>query len=120
MIQLNTILTAVDNSGAKSVKCIKILGGSFCGRVGDIMMVAVQKALSQRKVRSGEVHRSLIVRTKKELHRKDGSTLNFFTNSAIILNDKNIPQSTRILGPIPRELRQQKFMKVLSIAQGTL
>lgn len=120
MIQLNTNLSVIDNSGAKKVKCIKILGGSFVGSLGDIIVVATQKVAPNRKIKAGEVSKSLIVRQKKETLRKDGSTLKFFENSSIILNDKLLPVGTRIFGPVARELRSSKNMKVISIAQGII
>ena len=121
MIQLNTNLTVIDNSGVKIIKCIKILDGSkFKGSVGNIIVGAVQKVVAGRKIKSGEVHKSLIVRQKKELKRKDATLLKFSENCAIILNQKNMPMSTRIFGPIPKEFRKKRFMKVLSIAQGII
>jgi|TARA_B100000683_G_C12082011_1_gene387288 large subunit ribosomal protein L14 len=120
MIQLNTLLSVVDNSGAKTGKCIKILGGTFTGSVGNTIVVAIQKVLANRKIKAGEVHKSLVVRQKKEIQRKDSSTLSFSTNSIILLNTKNMPVATRIFGLIPRELRRKKFMKVLSMAQGVI
>ena len=120
MIQLNTNLSIIDNSGAKNVKCIKILGGSFKGSLGDRIVVAIQNVLPNRKVKSGDVSQSLVVRLKKEKKRKDGTTINFFENSAILLNQKGSPQGTRIFGTVPRELRKKKFMKVVSIAQGVI
>ena len=120
MIQLNSNLGVIDNSGAKRVKCIKILGGSFVGSLGDTIVVATQKVAPNRKIKSGEVLKSLIVRQRKEKLRKDGSTLKFSENSAVILNDKELPIGTRIFGPVPRELRSSKNMKVISIAQGII
>jgi large subunit ribosomal protein L14 len=120
MIQLNTHLSIIDNSGAKIAKCIKILGGSYKGCIGNTIVIAIQKAAAGRKIKSGEVYRSLVVRQKKEMSRIDGSTLSFFENSSIILNNKNIPMGTRIFGPIPKEFRKKRFMKVLSIAQGVV
>jgi large subunit ribosomal protein L14 len=120
MIQLNTNLSVIDNSGAKKVKCIKILGGSFVGSLGDTIVVATQKVAPNRKIKAGEVSKSLIVRQKKEVQRKDGSTLKFFENSVIILNDKKLPVGTRIFGPVAKELRSGKNMKVISIAQGII
>jgi large subunit ribosomal protein L14 len=120
MIQLNTLLSVIDNSGAKTSKCIKILGGSTVGFIGDISIVAIQKVLANRKIKSGEVCRSLIVRQKKEKQRKDNSTLSFTSNSIILLNNKNMPLGTRIFGLISRDLRKKKFMKILSIAQGVI
>ena len=120
MIQLNTHLSIIDNSGVKQVKCIKILNGSFNGTLGDKIVVSVQKTTPNRKIKSGDVLQSLVVRLKKEKLRNDGSTIKFSTNSAVLLNTKNLPVGTRIFGPIPRELRQKKYMKVVSIAQGII
>lgn len=120
MIQLNSNLSIIDNSGAKRIKCIKILGGSFNGTIGNEIIAAVQKSLPNRKIKQGDVVNSLIVRLAKEKKRKDGSTLKFFENSAILLNQKGVPQGTRIFGPIPKELRKKKFMKVVSLAQGVI
>ena len=120
MIQLNSFLSVIDNSGAKKVKCLKILGGSFNGSLGDGIVVAIQKVIPNRKVKRGDVIQSLIVRLRKETKRKDGTTLKFFDNSAVLLNQKGVPQGTRIFGPVPRELRKKKYMKVVSIAQGVI
>lgn len=120
MIQLNTNLSVIDNSGAKNVKCVKILGGSFVGGLSDIIVVAIQKVTPNRKIKSGEVTKSIIVRQRKEFRRKDGSTLKFFENSAVILNDKLLPVGTRIFGPVPRELRSSRNMKIISISQGII
>jgi large subunit ribosomal protein L14 len=120
MIQLNSNLSVIDNSGAREAKCIKILGGSFSGSLGDNIVVALQKVAPNRKVKSGDVAQSLVVRVCKETKRKDGTTLKFFKNSAILLNQKKLPVGTRIFGPVPRELRTKKFMKVISIAQGII
>jgi len=120
MIQLNTILNVTDNSGVKTLKCIKIFGGSFIGYIGDIITTSIQKVIPHKKIRSGEVHKALIIRTSKETNRQDGSSIRFFSNSAIILTEKETPYSTRIFGPVPKELRTNKFMKVVSISQGTI
>jgi large subunit ribosomal protein L14 len=120
MIQLNSTLSVIDNSGAKLVKCIKILQGASVAKLGDEIIVAVQKAAPNKKIKKGEVGKSLIVRVKKELKRKDGSTLNFSENAVIMLNKKNMPQGSRILGLVPLELRQRKNMKIISIAQGVI
>lgn len=120
MIQLNSYLTVADNSGAKIVKCIKTLKGTKVGHIGDKIIVAVQKALPNRKIKVGEVSESLIVRVKKEFKRSDGTTLSFSENSVIMLNKKNMPQGSRIFGPVPKELRNKKNMKIVSIAQGII
>ena len=120
MIQLNSFLSVIDNSGVKQVKCIKILGGSFNGSIGYKIVIATLKVVPNRKVKQGDVMQSLIVRLRKETKRKDGSTIKFFDNSAVLLNQKGMPQGTRIFGPVPRELRSSKNMKVISIAQGII
>jgi len=120
MIQLNSNLNVIDNSGVKKVKCIKIAGGSFTGFIGDKITIAVQKVIPNRKIKSGEVLKSLILHTKKETQRKDGSTLKFFSNSVALLNTKDLPLGTRIFGPVSKELRKRKHMKVVSIAQGII
>jgi large subunit ribosomal protein L14 len=121
MIQSNSFLSVIDNSGVKQIKCIKILGGSFNnGLIGSIIKVAVQKVLPNRKIKAGEVVNALILRLKKTHRRKDGMYIKFFSNDAILLNTKQLPIATRIFGPIPRELRQKKYMKVVSIAQGII
>ena len=120
MIQLNSKLIVLDNSGAKIVKCIKITKGSTVGTVGDIIVVAVQKAVPNKKIKAGDVTRALIVCLKKEIIRADGSTLRFSDNYAILLNKKNMPLGTHILGYVSEELRARKYMKVISIAEDTI
>ena len=122
MIQEETNLVVADNSGAKKVKCIKVLGGS--GRqyasVGDLIVVSVKTAIPNGTVKKGEVSRAVIVRTKKEVRRKDGSYIRFDENAAVLLNPQNEPKGTRIFGPVARELREKQFMKIVSLAPEVL
>lgn len=122
MIQMQTILTAADNSGAKKLMCIKVLGGSKrkYASVGDIIVVSIKEALPNSKVKKGDVKRAVIVRTKKELRRVDGSYIKFDVNSAVLVNEANEPVGTRIFGPVARELRARKFMKIISLAPEVL
>jgi large subunit ribosomal protein L14 len=122
MIQMQTILTAADNSGAKRMMCIKVLGGSKrkYASVGDVIVVAVKEALPQSRVKKGDVKRAVVVRTRKEIRRADGSYIKFDVNSAVIINDANEPIGTRIFGPVARELRAKKFMKIVSLAPEVL
>ena len=116
MIQQETRLTVADNSGAKEVLCIKVLGGSRkkYAKLGDLIVVTVKKAIPGGVVKKGEVTKAVIVRTKKELRRKDGSYIRFDDNAAVLINNQKEPQGTRVFGPIARELREKKFMKILS------
>jgi len=118
MIQQETRLTVADNSGAKEVLCIKVLGGSRkkYAKLGDLIVVTVKKAIPGGIVKKGEVTKAVIVRTKKELRRKDGSYIRFDDNAAVLINNQKEPQGTRVFGPIARELREKKFMKILSLA----
>lgn len=122
MIQQETSLVVADNSGAKKVKCIKVLGGS--GRkyasIGDIIVVTVKSAIPNGNVKKGDVSRAVVVRTKKEIRRKDGSYIRFDENAAVLLNNQNEPRGTRIFGPVARELRDKKFMKIVSLAPEVL
>ncbi len=122
MIQQETSLVAADNSGAKKVVCIKVLGGS--GRkyasVGDIIVVTVKTAIPNSNVKKGEVSKAVVVRTKKEIRRNDGSYIRFDENAAVLLNNQNEPRGTRIFGPVARELRDKKFMKIVSLAPEVL
>ncbi len=122
MIQVETVLDIADNSGAKSVKCIKVLGGSRrrYASVGDIIVVAVHEALPGSKVRKGDTVKAVVVRTKKELRRSDGSYIKFDSNSAVIINAQKEPVGTRIFGPVARELRAARFMKIVSLAPEVL
>lgn len=118
MIQEYTLLTIADNSGAKTAKCIRILGGSGrrYARVGDIVVVAVRSAIPNATIKKGQVLKAVVVRTAKEMGRKDGSYIRFSENAAVIINDDKEPVGTRIFGPVARELREQKFMKIVSLA----
>lgn len=122
MIQVETKLDVADNSGAKKVACLKVLGGSrrrYAG-VGDIIVVSVKEAMPHSKVKKGEVMRAVVVRTKKEVGRPDGTFIRFDNNSAVLLNKQNEPIGTRIFGPVARELRQRNFMKIVSLAPEVL
>ena len=118
MIQQETRLTVADNSGAKEVLCIKVLGGSRkkYAKLGDLIVVTVKKAIPGGVIKKGEVTKAVIVRTRKELRRKDGSYIRFDDNAAVLINNQKEPQGTRVFGPIARELREKKFMKILSLA----
>ena len=118
MIQQETRLRVADNSGAKEVLCIKVLGGSRkkYAKLGDLIVVTVKKAIPGGIVKKGEVTKAVIVRTRKELRRKDGSYIRFDDNAAVLINNQKEPQGTRVFGPIARELREKKFMKILSLA----
>ena len=122
MIQSETRLTVADNSGAKEVLCIKVLGGSKrrFASVGDIITVSVKETIPDAKVKKGEVVRAVIVRTKKEIQRPDGSTVRFDDNSAVIIEKNNEPIGTRIFGPVARQLRNKKFMKIISLAPDVI
>ena len=122
MIQMTSVLDVADNSGAKRVFCIKVLGGSRrrYASVGDIIIVSVREAIPGSKVKKGEVARAVIVRTKKEIARPDGSFIRFDGNSAVLINKENEPIGTRIFGPVARELRAKKFMKIISLAPEVL
>jgi large subunit ribosomal protein L14 len=122
MIQMQTFLNVADNSGAKKVYCIKVLGGSKkrYARVGDIIVVSVKEAIPNSKVKKGDVLKAVVVRTKKEIGRSDGSYLRFDDNSAVLINDMLEPLGTRIFGPVARELRAKQFMKIVSLAPEVL
>lgn len=122
MIQMQSQLTAADNSGAKKLQCIKVLGGSKrkYASIGDIIIVSVKEALPNSRVKKGDVKRAVVVRTKKEIRRVDGSYIKFDVNSAVIINDANEPVGTRIFGPVARELRARRFMKIVSLAPEVL
>ena len=118
MIQQETVLDVADNSGAKRVLCIRVLGGTrrrYAG-LGDVIVVAVQESLPNARVKKGEVAKAVVVRTRREYGRADGSYVKFDTNSAVLINDQNEPIGTRIFGPVARELRAKKFMKIISLA----
>ena len=118
MIQMQTILDVADNSGAKKIMCIKVLGGSKrkYATIGDIITVSVKEAMPNSKVKKGEVARAVVVRTAKEVSRPDGSYIRFDSNSAVLVTPQNEPIGTRIFGPVARELRAKKFMKIVSLA----
>lgn len=122
MIQMQTVLNAADNSGAKSVQCIKVLGGSRrrYARVGDVIKVSIKDAIPRGKVKKGEVYNAVVVRTAKAVRRKDGSAIRFDGNAAVLLNAKLEPIGTRIFGPVTRELRSERFMKIISLAPEVL
>ncbi len=122
MIQQESILDVADNSGAKKVMCIKVLGGSkrrYAG-IGDLIVVSVKEAQANSKIKKGDVHKAVIVRTSKEVPRVDGSLIKFDTNSAVLLNAAKEPIGNRIFGPVARELRSKKFMKIISLAPEVL
>lgn len=122
MIQMQTNLDVADNSGARRVQCIKVLGGSKrkYASVGDIIVVSVKEAIPRGRVKKGDVHRAVIVRTAKEIHRTDGSSIKFDGNAAVLINKQNEPIGTRIFGPVTRELRAKRFMKIISLAPEVL
>ena len=122
MIQMQTILDVADNSGAKKVMCIKVLGGSKrkYASIGDIIVVSVKEAIPNGKVKKGEVMKAVVVRTAKELGRPDGTYIRFDNNSAVLIDNQKEPIGTRIFGPVARELRAKKFMKIISLAPEVL
>jgi large subunit ribosomal protein L14 len=122
MVQMQTMLEAADNSGAKKLACIKVLGGTKrkYASLGDVIIVSVKEAIPNSKVKKGDVMRAVIVRTVKEVRRGDGSYIKFDDNSAVLINPQNDPVGTRIFGPVARELRAKKFMKIISLAPEVL
>jgi large subunit ribosomal protein L14 len=122
MIQMQTNLEVADNSGARRVQCIKVLGGSKrkFAWVGDVIVVSVKDAIPRGRVKKGEVHRAVIVRTAKAIRRKDGSAIRFDRNAAVLITKENEPIGTRIFGPVTRELRSKNFMKIISLAPEVL
>ena len=122
MIQMQTVLDAADNSGAKRVQCIKVLGGSKrrTAGVGDIIVISVKSAIPKGKVQKGKVYKAVVVRTVKDIKRSDGSTIRFDRNAAVIINNNKEPIGTRIFGPVARELRAKNFMKIISLAPEVL
>ncbi|MBT5414086.1 MAG: 50S ribosomal protein L14 [Rhodospirillaceae bacterium] len=122
MIQMQTNLDVADNSGARRVQCIKVLGGSKrkFASVGDIIVVSVKEAIPRGRVKKGDIHRAVVVRTAKEIRRQDGTTIRFDRNAAVLLTPTNEPIGTRIFGPVTRELRQRAFMKIISLAPEVL
>lgn len=122
MIQMQTVLDVADNSGAKRVQCIKVLGGSHrrYARIGDVIKVSVKDAIPRGKVKKGEVYNAVVVRTASGIRRGDGSLIRFDNNAAVLLNNQHQPIGTRIFGPVTRELRGDKFMKIISLAPEVL
>ena len=122
MIQMQSTLDVADNSGARRVQCIKVLGGSHrrYANIGDVIKVSVKEAIPRGKVKKGQVMNAVVVRTKKGVRRQDGSLIKFDDNAAVILNTQNAPVGTRIFGPVTRELRGEKFMKIISLAPEVL
>lgn len=122
MIQMQTNLDVADNSGARRVQCIKVLGGSGrkVANVGDIIIVSVKEAIPRGRVKKGDVHKAVIVRTASEINRPDGSVIRFDKNAAVLINQSNEPIGTRIFGPVTRELRARRFMKIVSLAPEVL
>jgi len=122
MIQMQSNLDVADNSGARRVQCIKVLGGSKrkVASVGDIIVVSVKEAIPRGRVKKGDVHQAVIVRTAKEIRRPDGSAIRFDRNAAVLINKQGEPIGTRIFGPVTRELRARKFMKIVSLAPEVL
>ncbi|MCK4867673.1 MAG: 50S ribosomal protein L14 [Alphaproteobacteria bacterium] len=122
MIQMQTNLDVADNSGAKRVQCIKVLGGAKrrTAGVGDVIVVSVKEAIPRGRVKKGEVLQAVVVRTSKEIHRQDGSSIRFDRNAAVLINKQGEPIGTRIFGPVTRELRAKKFMKIISLAPEVL
>ena len=122
MIQTQTVLDAADNSGARRMQCIKVLGGSkrrYAG-VGDVIKVSIKDAIPRGKVKKGEIYNAVVVRTRKGVRRKDGSLIRFDGNAAVLLNSRLEPIGTRIFGPVTRELRTNRFMKIISLAPEVL
>ena len=122
MIQVQSNLDVADNSGARRVQCIKVLGGSKrrFASVGDIIVVSVKEAIPRGRVKKGEVHKAVIVRTAKEIRRRDGTAIRFDRNAAVLINNSQEPIGTRIFGPVTRELRSKNFMKIVSLAPEVL
>jgi large subunit ribosomal protein L14 len=122
MIQVETVLDVADNSGARKVLCIKVLGGSKrrYASIGDVIVVSVKEAIPNSKVKKGEVMKAVVVRTAKEVGRSDGSFIRFDTNSAVLIDNAREPVGTRIFGPVARELRAKRFMKIISLAPEVL
>ena len=122
MIQVQSELLVADNTGAKKIECIKVLGGSKrrYAAVGDVIVVSIKEAAPRGKVKKGDVHRAVVVRTRKEIRRVDGSAIRFDSNAAVLINKQEEPIGTRIFGPVTRELRGKKFMKIISLAPEVL
>ena len=122
MIQMQSTLSVADNSGAKKVQCIKVIGGSkrkYAG-IGDVVIVSIKDALPNSKVKKGDIHQAVIVRTAKEIARKDGSLIRFDGNAAVLVDTQRSPIGTRIFGPVARELRAKNFMRIISLAPEVL
>ena len=122
MIQMQTNLDVADNSGARRVQCIKVLGGSKrrTASIGDVIVVSVKEAIPRGRVKKGDVHRAVIVRTAKDIRREDGTVIRFDNNAAVLINKQNEPIGTRIFGPVARELRGKKYVKIISLAPEVL
>jgi large subunit ribosomal protein L14 len=122
VIQQETYLDVADNSGARRIQCIRVLGTGqqWVGGVGDIIVAAVKDAIPHAAVKKGDVVKAVIVRTRKEINRSDGSSIRFDTNAAVIINAQNEPRGTRVFGPVARELRDKKFMRIVSLAPEVL
>ncbi len=122
MVQTTTTLDVADNSGAKKIMCIRVLGGTRrkYASLGDVIVVSIKEAIANSKVKKGDVARAVIVRTKKEVSRQDGSYIRFDSNSAVLVDKDNEPIGTRIFGPVARELRAKRFMKIISLAPEVL
>jgi large subunit ribosomal protein L14 len=122
MIQMQSQLDVADNSGARRVQCIKVLGGSKrkSAGVGDVIVVSVKEAIPRGRVKKGDIHQAVVVRTAKEIRRGDGSTIRFDRNAAVLINKQKEPIGTRIFGPVTRELRAKQFMKIISLAPEVL
>lgn len=122
MVQHYTKLNVADNTGARKVQCIKVLGGTRrrYGSVGDIIVVSIKSAVPGGNVRKGEISKAVVVRTKKEIGRQDGSYVRFDDNAVVLINEQNEPKGTRIFGPVARELREKQFMKIVSLAPEVL
>ncbi len=122
MIQQETILDVADNSGARRIQCIRVLGTGqqWVGSVGDVIVASVKDAIPRAGVKKGDVVKAVIVRTRKEVNRKDGSSIRFDSNAAVLINPNNEPRGTRVFGPVARELRDKKFMRIVSLAPEVL
>lgn len=122
MIQMQTTMDVADNSGARSVQCIKVLGGSHrrYAAIGDVIKVSIKESIPRGKVKKGDVYNAVVVRTRKGVRRPDGSVIRFDKNAAVLLNNNNQPIGTRIFGPVTRELRNDRFMKIVSLAPEVL
>jgi large subunit ribosomal protein L14 len=118
MVQQQTIVTIADNSGARTAKCLRVLGGSYrrYGRVGDIIVVSIRDALPDSEIKKGDIAKAVVVRTRKEYRRPDGTYIRFDQNAAVLINEDKEPRASRIFGPVARELRDKQFMKIISLA----